>query len=227
MADKLHELGGELESAVGDLERLPSRWHIPIFEGTTHTGESPPSQSRDLGEPQDLRTPSSPQGPPLADVGDRLGGVDDADPMTVARVLAAIVAEEKKAKRRFTEFAQVTGNTDTSGNLDLELYVVPAGYECSIARVNVEDPTHTPASPFTNAAAWIALIRGVKFGAGSILDFGPAASNGPMIPCIFSTSVNHAPKLRGGEILTLHVVGSASLANTAIFARAQLELVEL
>lgn len=115
----------------------------------------------------------------------------------------------------------VSGQTDASGNLDLRLFVVPMGYNFFATRVNIEGGTFTPALPFANAAAWLALIRGQIFATGSVLDFGPATAGGTIIPSIFSTSRNHAPMLRGGEILTLHVVGSASLANTSIWARCQ------
>lgn len=114
-----------------------------------------------------------------------------------------------------------SGETDANGNLDLRLFQVPQGHHFTVTRVNVEAGLFTPASPFSAATAWIALIRGALFAQGSILDFGPPASGGVILPSIFSTSDSHAPALNGGEILSLHIVGSITLANTGIWARCQ------
>jgi hypothetical protein len=148
----------------------------------------------------------------------------------IERTNRAILVQEELIKaaipylhdQRITEGA--TGQTDGSGNLDLKLYVVPQGYKFTATRVNLEAVGFTPASPFSAATAWVALIRGTQFAAGSILDFGPSASGGIIFPSIFSTSDSHAPFLRGGEILSVHVVGSVTLANTDIYARVQGEL---
>ncbi len=117
-----------------------------------------------------------------------------------------------------------SGNTDANGNLDLQLYTVPQGYELTMTRLNLEAGTFTPAVPFANAAAWLAIIQGVQFGLGSILDFGPGSVGGTIFPSIFVDSDSEAIKVRGGQILTLHVVGTAALANTAVVARLQGQL---
>jgi len=131
------------------------------------------------------------------------------------------------AGKRRKVIENVTGETDGSGNLDLKIFQVPQGYNFTATRVNVEAAGFTPASPFSNAAAWIALIRGTSFTVGSLLDFGPATPGSAIIPSIFSTSDNHAPTLNGGEILTLHIVGAAGLANQDIWCRCQGWLVPL
>jgi hypothetical protein len=131
------------------------------------------------------------------------------------------------AGKRRKVIENVTGQTDNNGNLDLKIFQVPQGYNFSAVRVNVEAAGFTPASPFSSAAAWIALIRGTAFTVGSILDFGPATPGSAIIPCIFSTSDNHAPALNGGEILGLHITGAAGLANQDIWCRCQGWLVPL
>lgn len=138
-----------------------------------------------------------------------------------------LIREALIAGKRRWVIEATSGETDASGNLDLKVFQVPQGYHFTITRVNVEGAGFTPASPFSAASAWIALIRGALFAPGSILDFGPASSGGVILPSIFSTSDNHAPALNGGEILTLHVVGSATLANIGIWCRCQGWLVPL
>lgn len=116
---------------------------------------------------------------------------------------------------------QVSGETDANGNLDLRLFEIPQGFKLQVARVNVEAGTFTPASPFSAANAWMALIRGLAFAPGCILNFGPAVAAGPLLPGIFSESTSHAPIVLGGDAISLHIVGTATLANIAIWARLQ------
>lgn len=116
------------------------------------------------------------------------------------------------------------GQTDAAGNLDLVLYRVPQGYQFLTTRVTIEDATHTPGAPFSAAGAWIALISGDKFAAGSMRDMAPNPGNAgasPIIPFIFSDGSSEASIFRGGEIISLHVVGTATLANTDIFVSLQ------
>lgn len=136
-------------------------------------------------------------------------------------VQSALFADAVRDSHIRNVIEATSGETDTNGNLDLRLFQVPQGHHFKATRVNIEAAGFTPASPFSNAAAWIALIRGAIFSPGSILDFGPSSSGGSILPSIFSTSSNHAPALNGGEILTLHLVGSATLANVGIWARCQ------
>lgn len=129
--------------------------------------------------------------------------------------------------RRITDYA--TGQTDANGNLDLPMYRVPAGMQFVMTRLNVEDGTHTPGAGFTAAGCWIAVIRGDKFSPGSMVDFlpNPPNNNGIIIPALFSDGNSEAAVYKGGEVITLHVVGTVTLANTDIWARFQGELTQL
>jgi len=172
-------------------------------------------------ENKEILTPSPPAPPP---------GEESVGP-----ALINLVQETRRAREvqheLFTDFLrkihkrevyeQVSGTTDASGNLDLPLFQCPQGYNFAATRVNIEGGAFTPASGFSNANAWLALIRGLKFGVGSILDFGPAAAGGVIIPSIFSTSDSHAPRISGGEWITLHIVGTAGFANTSVWVRTQ------
>lgn len=116
-----------------------------------------------------------------------------------------------------------TGQTDANGNADIVIYQVPQGMQFITTRVNVEDATHTPASPYTNAAGWIALIRGQAFAPGCIVDFipNPPLTNGPILPASITDGATEAGVFRGGEFVTLHVAGAAALATTDIWVRLQ------
>lgn len=116
------------------------------------------------------------------------------------------------------------GQTDATGNVDIPLYRVPQGFQFFTTRVTFEDATHTPGAPFSAAGAWVALIAGDKFAPGSLRDMAPNPGNAgatPLIPGIFSDGSSEASIFRGGEIITLHVVGTATLANLDIFATLQ------
>ncbi|MFI5419572.1 MAG: hypothetical protein ACHQ1H_01250 [Nitrososphaerales archaeon] len=122
------------------------------------------------------------------------------------------------------------GQTDGAGNLDLVLYRVPQGFQFVTTRVTIEDATHNAGTPFSAAGAWIALISGDKFAAGSMRDMAPNPGNAgasPIIPFIFSDGSSEASIFRGGETVSLHVVGTATLANVDIFASLQGQLIPI
>ena len=102
-----------------------------------------------------------------------------------------------------------SGQTDTNGNVDIPIYDVPSGFEFVTTRCIVECPAFTPATPYTNAAGWIALIRGSNFGVGSILDFlpNPPIASGAILPALFTDGADKASVLRGGEKISLHFNG--------------------
>lgn len=128
------------------------------------------------------------------------------------------------ARRRVVE--RTTGNTDANGLLDLPIYTVPGGFELAVTRYSVEDGVHTPAVPFTNAAAFLVLFVGRgswQIGnMGAVLDFipNPPAAGGAIIPAVVTDGVDQAGIVRGGETVSLHV-NAPTLINAAIFVRLQ------
>jgi hypothetical protein len=206
---------------VDELIQLPNRFLIPFTEASAPVQTHEPSQERDVAG-VDLRGPSHPRGPEFVQsLIDTVGGE------AAAHALASVWQQANVAKKELPIVNALGGETDGQGNLDLLLFEVPQGYVFQAGRVNLEAVGFSPASPYSNSSAWVALIRGARFATGSILDFGPPASGGTIFPSIFSTGTSHAPQLYGGEILTLHVVGAAGLANTGITARLQGRLTEL
>ena len=125
---------------------------------------------------------------------------------------------------------RVAGQTDANGNLDIPLYRVPQGFQFYTQRITVEDSTHTPGAPFSAAGAWLGIIVGDKFQPGSLKDMAPNPGNAgatPLIPFIFSDGNEEQALFRGGEIISLHVVGTVTLATVDIFATIQGKLFPL
>ena len=115
----------------------------------------------------------------------------------------------------------VNGNTDASGNMDLVLYRVPQGMQFIVTRVNIENGGNSPASPYTNAAGWIGLMRADKFVKGTLVDFlpNPPVSNGAILPASITDGATEAGLFRGGEIIGLHI--DTGPANNDIWVRLQ------
>lgn len=119
---------------------------------------------------------------------------------------------------------RVAVQTDANGNADVILYRVPQGFQFYSQRITVEDGTHTPGAPFSAAGAWLGIIVGDKFQPGSLKDFAPNPGNAgatPLIPFLFSDGNEEQALFRGGEQISLHVVGTVTLANVDIFATIQ------
>lgn len=116
-----------------------------------------------------------------------------------------------------------TGQADASGNLALKIYQVPQGYQFITTRVNIENGIATPGAPFTAAGAWMGLMRGDSFRPGSLIDFvpNPPGAGGVVLPAIFSDGSSEAGVFRGGEIIGLNFVGTATAANMDIWVRIQ------
>ena len=115
----------------------------------------------------------------------------------------------------------ITGQTDGSGILNLVLFRVPQGMQFITTRVNVEAAGFTPATPYTNAAGWIGLMRSDKFVIGSLVDFlpNPPIASGAILPASITDGASEAAVFRGGEIVGLTIASGP--ANTDIWVRLQ------
>lgn len=202
-------------------------FHIPITEATAPQAEREPSQERDVDETHAFEgTPADPRGPSLVDQ------LAELPPVEREAARRLIWGDLNRAKREISEVQAVTSAADTNGNLDMPIYQVPGGYELVVTRVNIEASTpagvaYTPAAPFSAATAWAAIYRGLRFGNGAILDFAPPSSGGTIFPGIWTDSATQAIRLRGGEWLSLHVVGSATFASNLVWVRMQGTITEL
>jgi len=109
----------------------------------------------------------------------------------------------------------VTGQTDASGNLDLVLYRVPQGMQFITTRVNVEATGFTPATPYTNAAGWLGLMKSDKFQQGTLIDFlpNPPVANGAILPASITDGATEAGVFRGGESIGLHIATGPATAD--------------
>lgn len=125
-------------------------------------------------------------------------------------------------KRRVVEKGQST--TDAAGNLDVVMYQVPVGFELELKRVVVESANSSPAGGYTNAAAWIAVIVGDRFGLGSILEFAPnppTAAGGFILPWMFGQGNDDIGVIRGPQNIGLHITGGVALATVMVSFRLQ------
>lgn len=136
----------------------------------------------------------------------------------VNNVLMETASKLLKAR---TIVERTNGTTDGTGLLDMVLYQVPMGFEVVVTRLNVEAVGFTPATPYTNAAGWIALVEGARFGVGSIVDFlpNPPVASGAILPVSTTDGASQAAIFRSGAIISLHL--NAGPATTAIYARLQ------
>jgi hypothetical protein len=92
-----------------------------------------------------------------------------------------------------------------------------------ITRIIVNTDTHTPAVPYTNAAAYIWFFLGdaSSFNVASVIDYLPVAPNGTIFPGRLSYPLNIDPILMPGEKLSMLVVGGPANANVSAFIHGQ------
>lgn len=136
-------------------------------------------------------------------------------------VASVLMEQASQMLRQRTITEKVTGVTDGAGLLDMVVYQVPMGFEVIVTRLNVEAVGFTPAVPYTNAAGWLALIEGARFGVGSMIDFipNPPAASGPILPAVITDGAAAAGYFRGGQIISLHL--NAGPATTQVLCRMQ------
>ena len=122
-----------------------------------------------------------------------------------------------------------SGNTDASGNLWLPVYQIGAGLIFKAHRLVVEAAGYTPASPYTNASAWLGfysfgqdvLPGGTYTGIantmqGALKEFAPATSGGQLLPALFTDNGAQASEVRGPNHLILLVVGGPASARVTV-----------
>lgn len=113
-------------------------------------------------------------------------------------------------------------NADASGNIavpqtpNAALYESPAGFTFALHRLVIAVDGSTFGSPFTAAGAyWELRVNGAMVHGGS------AVSGAGSLPVVATWGTQDAPRVRGGEILSLFVVGTATLASKMVTARVQ------
>ena len=146
-------------------------------------------------------------------------------PVAVDPELAARVAEELAKMLRNAEPLSPDGQfsfaLDGSGNGVCVVYNVAAGMEFCPSRIVFADAdgTYTPASPYSNAAAWVGVYRldaGAVGGAGpsteaftpgGLRDFGPSTAGGPILPGLLSDGFDTTANYKGPCSVGLRIVG--------------------
>lgn len=189
-------------------------------------GQHGPPGEGQSENPDDPLTPNpniAAQGPALSEMAE-----ENAQAERAGRVLEAL-AYANYLRREVDQVVRFP--FDANGDVKVLLYTSPAGNVSKLTRAVIDVQGFTPASPYTNAAAWAALyaIPGISTlippyagGAsanehdadvGAMLDFAPATSGGPLFPGLFEYNEASAPRIRGGVSFVLFVKGTAALAS--------------
>lgn len=133
--------------------------------------------------------------------------------------------------------APFAGTLDANGDAYIGLYQVTEGYEARMTRlvanslVLASGLPYSPASPFSNASAYLELLtasqpQGDSVGNDGLLDFAPAVAAARLFPTVLSWPVTQAPVVRGPNWFVLHVVAGPHVANKpgVVFGRYQINL---
>lgn len=127
-----------------------------------------------------------------------------------------------------------SGQTNSSGVAVIGLYQVAAGVEGRIHRLTVNgvvpatNAAYTFAVPYSNAAAYLQLYaaevpdQAAALSNSGLLDGGPPAAGGPILPAVFSWDYESAPVVRGPMWFVAYIVGGP--VSTSISARYQIGL---
>jgi hypothetical protein len=155
--------------------------------------------------------------------------------------LTSVLLERELTKQQERPYASETkqeilfggGTTDaTTGNLMVELYQVPAGWEAYVLYVmidNTSSSTIIPSATFANSASWSFLVNLPKGDRGLIKNanastvqvrkgmvaFAPTSAGGPIVPGLWTFSENEAPVLRDEQSLSFSLVGGSVAAITS------------
>ena len=163
-----------------------------------------------------------------------MAAFDDAqDP--VANAWIAMADELQKFGRLLATQPQdgpsgvASGNTDASGNLFLIVYKVASGEQFRLTRALCEAAGQTPASPFSAAAAWVAMYAtdldqapgGTVVGIANAMQggqvmFGPPVAGGPILPFLYTSEESNASEIRGPANLVLVVTAGPATARITV-----------
>lgn len=113
-----------------------------------------------------------------------------------------------------TVMARANKLTDASGNLSLELYIVPAGQEFVLTRLVVEADGKTPASPFTGAGSYLQTLRNDE-----VVDFTSLAAGTLGLPAISTDGEDSAPVFRQGDRVIVRIVSGPATTNVVASMR--------
>lgn len=96
------------------------------------------------------------------------------------------------------------GELDASGDGTIVLSTVTVGMELVLNRLLIEADGYTPASPYTNAAAYFYLLRGdlpIDF-----LSLVSGATGAGSLPALATWTNSYAPRYRDGEKISVQIV---------------------
>lgn len=172
-----------------------------------------------------------------ASILDKLGRGETLGQHELAYLTAVLLEREVTRKQErpyyseeFHEYIQASGTTDaTTGNLMIDIFEVPKGWEAHVTDVVVDVPgsaSITPSAPFANAAsyAYLTLIpKGMKGTATAanaasaqirdgMIAFAPSSAGGPILPGQWTFNEANAMTVSDQFIVYLALVGGSVAA---------------
>jgi hypothetical protein len=127
----------------------------------------------------------------------------------------------KKPKRILQE-GQVSGQTDGSGNLVLELYSVPPGEIFCLHRVVLEASGYTPATKFSTGYAAIIDVMalpaaGAGYPIGSLRDFAPQTGLTQVFPQVLQSGKLAGSVFRENASAVVYVASGPTSVQVSVY----------
>lgn len=110
-------------------------------------------------------------------------------------------------------FRPYSGLTDANGNLVLRVYDVEDGKAFSVGKIILWADGFTPASPYSNAAAWVGIFHGNQPSPANLADFAPYSPGGQIFPGTFEYGLLEAPEFKAPDNVTIGVFSGPPSTN--------------
>lgn len=143
-----------------------------------------------------------------------------------AELIAKLATKDdlKKMRKKLLErpylkrfIAIGSGETDTNGNADFPIWNVPKNKTFFLYKAIIWADGYTPASAYSNAAAWLGIFHGPGQSPVNLADFAPYVSGSQIFPITFEWGTKEGPEFRGDDNPWLGVTkGPASTNVTAL-----------
>ncbi len=206
---------------------------VDLIPGTSLPIAGPSAAQQPEGRGDVVLTRERSHPPSLVMAPEEVAGYLDAAAKLHAE--AAVRAIDRSPHRERTVSSSSSGVTDAStGNLLIQLYVVPAGMEGHLSSLLVDTPrsaTITPSAPFSDAGAFMfaAILGpsstdndgGALAARPGMVAFAPASAAGPFLPGQWTFTDSDAPVGFGGDAFYLSLVGGSVAALLALTIRAR------
>ena len=126
--------------------------------------------------------------------------------------------QKQKELRIWNPYRMIqTGQCDTNGNLNMKIGdPLPEGSVFRITSIIQMCSGFTPASVYTNNAAWWAFYYGSGSSVANVVDLGPSVTGGTVFPNKKDYANDADPILTGGDQMWFQLTGTAGVANQTV-----------